>query len=226
VEHETVPVWQRLPLGLHVLPSGQAPQEPALQNFPTSQDLPLSADRHVPVAQELQTPQVVAQQIPEMQCPFWQSPSPAHTPPSATLGLHVPEEQKPDTQSELAVQLVLHAEVEPQTRPLGQALVAAAQVCEVPSHALLVNVDPEHVSAAQLVPEAVYRHEPAPSHFPSMPQTGPAVQVLWGSARPALTGRHCPVVLSAWPFKAAVHALHPAHASWQHTPSAMIPDTH
>jgi hypothetical protein len=70
VEHDTLPVWQGLLLGLQSLPSGQAPQIPLLQNFPVSQFFPLSAALHVPVEHELQAPQGVAQQIPEIQCPF------------------------------------------------------------------------------------------------------------------------------------------------------------
>jgi len=149
-----------------------------LQYFPVSQTLPLSDGVQVPVEQELQTPQVVAQQVPDMQCPFWQSPSAAHEPPLATFDLHVPDEQKPDTQSELAVQLALHAEAVSQMRPLGQAFLAAAQVCVLPSHALVVKVDPEHASLAHCVAEGVYRQAPAPSHFPSRPQAAPTVQVL------------------------------------------------
>ena len=59
VEQDTLPVWQRLLLGLQALPSGQAPQVPLLQNCPLPQLLPLSAGTHVPVEQELQLPQVV-----------------------------------------------------------------------------------------------------------------------------------------------------------------------
>jgi hypothetical protein len=95
VEHDTLPVWQGLLFGLHVLPSGQAPHCPLLQNcpLPLPQALPVSAALHVPVEHELHSPQVVAQQIPEIQCPFWHSLSAAQEPPSTSFGLHVPDAQ-------------------------------------------------------------------------------------------------------------------------------------
>jgi hypothetical protein len=93
VEQDTLPVWQGLSFGLQLLPSGQAPHVPLLQNCPLPQVLPLSAGLHVPVEHELQLPQVVWQQIPEIQFPFWHSPSAAQEPPSASFGLHVPEAQ-------------------------------------------------------------------------------------------------------------------------------------
>jgi hypothetical protein len=37
---------------------------------------------------------------------------------------------------------------------------------------------------------------------------------------------HWPMVFAACPFKAGVHALQPLQTSLQHTPSAMMPDTH
>jgi hypothetical protein len=96
VEHDTLPVWHGLLFGLHVLPSGQAPHFPLLQNcpLPVPHDLPLSDALHVPVEHELHSPQVVWQQIPipGIQFPFWHSVSAAQEPPSASFGLHVPEE--------------------------------------------------------------------------------------------------------------------------------------
>jgi hypothetical protein len=72
VEQEILPVWHGLLFGLHELPSAQAPQVPLLQNcpLPLLQVLPLSDALQVPVEHELHSPQVVAQQIPEIQCPF------------------------------------------------------------------------------------------------------------------------------------------------------------
>jgi hypothetical protein len=95
VEHDIFPVWHGLLLGLQLLPSAHAPQVPLLQNcpLPLPHVLPLSDALHVPVEHELQAPQVVAQQIPEIQCPFVHSPSAAQEPPSASFGLHVPEAQ-------------------------------------------------------------------------------------------------------------------------------------
>jgi len=52
------------------------------------------------------------------------------------------------------------------------------------------------------------------------------VQVLCGSLPPACTGRHCPVVFAAWPFRAAVQAEQPAQALSQQTPSARTPELH
>jgi hypothetical protein len=59
-------------LGLQLLPSAHAPQVPLLQNcpLPLPHVLPLSDALQVPVEHELHSPQVVAQQIPEIQCPF------------------------------------------------------------------------------------------------------------------------------------------------------------
>jgi hypothetical protein len=73
VEQDTLPVWQRLSSGLHVLPSAQAPQVPLLQNCPLLQFLPLSAGLHTPVEQELQVPQALSQQTRSTQWPRVQS---------------------------------------------------------------------------------------------------------------------------------------------------------
>ena len=146
--------------------------------------------------------------------------------PSPIFGLQVPTAQKLlNAQSVSTVQPVLHAVVEAQIAELGHAPAVAVQRCLL-SQALVVRVDPVHESAAQAVLGAVYRQAPAPSHFPSMPHGGAAVQVLCGSSPPVLTGRHCPVVFAAWPFSVAMQALQPVQAWWQHTPSARIPEAH
>ena len=70
VEQDNVPVWHGLLLGVHGLPSAQAPQAPLLQTFPLPQSVPLAIGLQVPVEHELHVPQVATlQQIPERQCP-------------------------------------------------------------------------------------------------------------------------------------------------------------
>ena len=75
------------------------------------------------------------------------------------------------------MQVVLQAVAEAQISEFGQALLVGAHACVV-SHALVVKVEPVHESVAQDVLVAVYLQAPLPSHFPSSPQGGLAVQVL------------------------------------------------
>jgi hypothetical protein len=53
---DVVPVWQTLPLGLHVAPVVQAPHVPLLQTWPEPQSVPFAA-----------TPLCVQTLVPELQ---------------------------------------------------------------------------------------------------------------------------------------------------------------
>jgi hypothetical protein len=147
VAQDNNPPLQGLLAGTHELPAAQAPQAPFLQTIPLPQSVPLPTGWQIPVEHELQVPQLVWLQMPEMQFPFLHWLSLEQALPSATFGLQTPDAQKfPDTQSLSRVQLSLHADELPQISALGQARRAGVQTCKL-SQAFLVNVDPAHESA-------------------------------------------------------------------------------
>ncbi|SRR6266540_1774887 len=77
-----------------------------------------------------------------------------------------------------------------------------------------------HFSAAHKVPDAYLRHDPAPSHFPSVPQLDAAwvAQAARGSLAPAGTTEQRPIADDS------AQVLHdPVHALSQHTPSTQKP---
>ncbi len=107
--------------------------------------------------------------------PSTQNPLPhwldvVQAPPRPTLPAHWPPEQnEPDTQSVSPAQDVLQAVVlhtkgeQVDVAPATQApvpLQVAATVCDPPAHD----------AAEQRVPDAYFRHAPAPSQTPSEPQ--------------------------------------------------------
>jgi hypothetical protein len=84
-----------------------------------------------------------------------------------------------------------------------------------------VNIDPLHAAAPQLVVVGAFRHAPLPSHRPSNPQGGAAVQPPCGSMSSAITGRHMPAM------PATLHDWQvPQLAVEQQTPSVQLPLSH
>jgi hypothetical protein len=80
-----------------------------------------------------------------------------------------------------------------------------------------------HVAGRHTVPATQWRHAPAPSQAPSVPQVaaGVALQRPWGSAPPAATLVHAPTkpgTLQAWQL--------PQADDPQQTPSVQLPLLH
>jgi hypothetical protein len=144
--------------------------------------------------QALQAAQeVLAQQTPSVHIPLRHSALLEQLEPSAFRLVQIPLTQVvPATQSVFVAQMVKQADG-PQTKLPGQATDVCAHV-PAPLQVLTTLLDPEQVVAPQLVPAAVFRQAPVPSHVPSNPQGGFAVQSWCGSALFAGTGWHDPAV--------------------------------
>jgi hypothetical protein len=95
-----------------------------------------------------------------------------------------------------------------------------------PSHCFPVNVEPEHWLSPHTVPEAYFRHAPAPSHMPSFAHVdGESIEQSLSASVPAFTLSHTPSLPP--PFFAALHASQAPPQVWsQHTPSTQLPLMH
>jgi hypothetical protein len=148
------------------------------------------------------------------------------------LGVQTPFAQKwPGAHWFSFVQVpVLQALVEAQDIAPGHAAAEPATQVRLMLHVLLVIIEvlALHDGVPQSAPTAArYRQAPDPLQVPSRPQGSlTAAHVACGSALPAVTDMHEPVVLASCPFKSAVQALQPVHALSQQTPSAITPDAH
>jgi hypothetical protein len=83
-----------------------------------------------------------------------------------------------ETQSAVAVHVVLQAPV-PHTYGLHILVIGVTQVPLVLQVADGVSVEPVHVAAAQVVPEAYFWQAPLPSHLPLVPQVDAPASVHW-----------------------------------------------
>jgi hypothetical protein len=144
--------------------------------------------------------EVLAQQTPSVHMPLRQTALLVHVPPSGFRLVQMPLWQMvPATQSVSIAQTVKQA-VGPQTKLFGQGIAACPHV-PAPLQVLTMLFEPVQVVAAQLVPVVTFRQAPLPSHVPSYPHGGLAVQSWCGSAFPVGTGWHEPAVpgrLHAW----------------------------
>jgi hypothetical protein len=97
VEQSVAPVWQSVLMpSVHELPELQALQFPEVSHTPlvepVVQGVATDTRLHVPVEHEWHVPQVVAQQIPEIQWPWVHWLSPEHGLPSFIVGVQAPAE--------------------------------------------------------------------------------------------------------------------------------------
>jgi hypothetical protein len=81
-EHESVPVWQALPVGVQDAPFMQAPHVPSSQTFPLPQSMPLG--RLLPVSSQTGAP------VPQVIIPVWQALSAGVQAVPWMHGLHAP----------------------------------------------------------------------------------------------------------------------------------------
>jgi hypothetical protein len=72
-------------------------------------------------------------------------------------------------QSALVEHVVLHAPL-PHTYGLQELVMGVTHALVVLHIAAGVSVEPVHVAAAQVVPDAYFRQAPLPLHVPSVPQ--------------------------------------------------------
>jgi len=170
--------------------------------------------RHRPVHE-------ASQHTPSTQNPDAHSPAAAQVAPVDFLGTQpVPLQKAPKAQSALVAQAVRHAPA-PHANGSHDVSDAARQV-PAPSHTWApVSVLPLHMVGAQLVPDGYRRHDPVPSHVPSVPQVGAPTSLQWFSGSwPVGTFTHDP----AEPDSA--HDLHVwSQSVAQQTPCAQKPES-
>lgn len=97
VVQSMAPVWHSVLMPVvHGVPGEQALQVPVLSHTPAVepmvQAVATGSRLHIPVEQERHVPQVVAQQIPEIQWPWVHWTSAEHVLPSAIVGVQAPPE--------------------------------------------------------------------------------------------------------------------------------------
>lgn len=127
------------------------------------------------------------------------------------------------TQSALDAQEALHWPFVPQMRLPPQVVPVTVPQVPVPLQSRGgVKLVPVQVAATHCVPVTYFRHAPAPSHIPSVPQVEAAVIAHWvvglGEA-PAGTGEQVPALpVSAHDWQV------PVQAELQQTPCAQKPE--
>jgi hypothetical protein len=225
----------------HVVPLTHLRQPPVPSQEPSRPQVLAAAAAHWPVGAAVpagigvQVPGVPVRlhdiQVPVQallqQTPWAQNPVPHSVPvPQAAPGGLRPQLMLThwfgDTQSVLVEQVVLQAVA----LHMNGAQLALVTVRQVPAPSQVragVSVVPAQLAAAHCVPAATWRHFPAPSHVPSLPQTFVVVAhwLAGVGAAPAATGVQVPVEpvrLHAWQV--------PVQAVLQQTPCAQLPEVH
>ena len=98
---------------------------------------------------------------------------------TATGGTQLPPAQMSgDTQSALAVQLVLHAPV-PQMYGLHMVMLGVTHMPPLLQVAAGVSVEPVQLAPTHVVPDAYFWQAPLPSHLPLVPQVDAPLLVHW-----------------------------------------------